>query len=201
MTLKTSKLTGKALENFVLAKLNDQVQPLTCIEVTAMLANDTGVNYHDVPVRNALNALVAAGLATKRTETDAERTIRANGGTPVGINATLFFTTLYGDTYVPARNVSVVVPGSKLMDSSERVFPNGRGRYAANLKAKAAAAEVAPRQKRKYVRRQPVAVAPVSPISEIETLINQVVEARTAELQAENQRLRDQLAKIKGLAS
>jgi len=186
MTSNQTKLTGQALENLLLAKLNDQVEPLTVKEIRQLVLQDTGVAYHDIPVRTALYALIDRGLIASREETETERRLRAGGGTPLGKSAHIYFTTIYGDNSVPRRNVTEAVDGVHLVSSDQVHWNGGRGKAKRRRKVVPAAASK-PIEK---LAEQPSKI-------DLEQIIDQLVEARVVAIRAENQALRDQLAAIK----
>lgn len=166
--------------------LLDQAQPLTVPEIRE-LAIQAGLSagydkFEIALVRQFVNQLVADGLLSTRTETDAERLVRSNGKQTSGLNAALYSAA----EPVPARTQHVAVEGVRLHTVDER-RPKARKR--GRPKGSKNRPKAAPLTAARLTERFEEAGLPTQPrvsadASTIELLIQKLVAERTADLTA-----------------
>ena len=159
----------QTLQDNIQLTLLESTQPLSVLEIQTSIQKLTGRTVDNVSVRNALQRLQDAGLVSKRTETVQERLIRSAGRAPKGYQASLYWAK--GKT-VPARTVTEAVPGMKLEIAGRRPGRTKKVKTA----AKSQTAD-----------------------SQLMSLVDRIVDERTAKLQARVAELEDRLAKIKRL--
>lgn len=97
--------------------LEEATQPLTAIEVAALLEQKLGKKIDPNLARLYLQELEKRGKVSHRLETTEERQIRANGQKARALHAQLWWAPA-GD--VPARTITEAVPGIILSDKSGR---------------------------------------------------------------------------------
>lgn len=168
------------LKDFVSLVLDDQAQPLTIPELTILVNRELGRHYDKATIRIIANELVKEGKAVVRTETLAERSLRAGGELAAGKQSAIYFSTAGGAKFPPARTVTEAVEGVRLSPAYER---------------------------RKYRRRttaaKSVVTIPAKSVStdssDIAQLIEQLVADRTRALRLELDEANAKLEKLKSL--
>jgi hypothetical protein len=155
-------------------------QPVTVAEVQAYVGQELNREFNQPRIRYAFDALVLEGKLIHRKETAQERVLRFNGRTPVAGAAELYYPA-HISGIVPARTAVSVVPGVELTG------PLGaRGRK--------------PGSKNKSKHAKPSAGSVFDGLA-FDLLVEKLVEARHADLIAENTGLKKQLAEIRKLVS
>lgn len=103
----------QALNNTIEEALIKSKQPMTVTEVAELISRQLHKAYDEVTIRQSINQLVAQNKVSYRTETRAERAIRA-GGKDLAVKsmcAKLYWAPVQE---VPARTEMEAVPGFKL---------------------------------------------------------------------------------------
>lgn len=161
------------LLDLIALSLEENTQPLTVIEVTALIEQKLNKRIDPNTVRVYLQELHTAGRVSSRTETSQERVVRAGGQKARALHAKLWWAPA-GE--VPERTITEAVPGVLLVDVSGR--PTG------------------PRRK----KEEPVELVDVSEISSknpvIDYLIEKIVAERTSSIQEELDTTKAELARL-----
>jgi hypothetical protein len=178
--LDERKSKHEQLKSYIAMLAEDQTQPLTVAEFTKLVKNELGVAYDPSTIRLTLNELVNEGLAVVRTELDSERSLRARDKAIPGNNASLYFSTAGGAKTPPARIEVEPVKGAALTGHTKY-----KKRKAAKIRKRALERE---------------GLKPVTPKIEttLESLLQEVVNARTLALQTELNATKAELAELKG---
>lgn len=142
--------------------LEEATQPLTVIEVAALIEQKLGKKIDPNLARLYLQELEKRGKVSRRLETTDERRIRANGQKARALHAQLWWAPA-GE--VPARTITEAVPGIILSDKS--------GRQPGKKNKKIESIEIV----------EVVTPTPQSPV--IDYLVNKLVEERTRSIQDE----------------
>jgi hypothetical protein len=172
--------------------LLDASQPMTAIEVCEAYGQLTKHKVDRVYAHTVLAEMASSGRIAVRVETAAERKIRANGYTPRGAAAKLFWA---GTGKFPERTETIIVPGVLL---GTGVKYNGRfvGKAQPAKKNKARRARSASSSKTSGLPGKKK-----EQTGSIEAAIEALVFERTRELQARVSRLEAKLYQIKKLSS
>lgn len=152
----------KTLIDLICLYMEEATQPLTALEVSALIEQKLGRKIDDNTIRLYLQELQSDNRVSSRVETSDERKIRANSSKVRALHARLWWAP---SGEVPARTITEAVPGIILSDKSGRQ-PGKKNR---NIQA----IEIVE------------ASTPVSQNPVIDYLVNKLVEERTRSIQDE----------------
>lgn len=105
------------LVDLMLLLLEESTQPMTVVEIAALIEQKLGKRVDSNLARIYLQQLEKQGKVSRRVETSDERKIRANGSKVRALHAQLWWAPA-GE--VPARTITEAVPGIILTDESGR---------------------------------------------------------------------------------